>query len=582
MNDTKIANPRLESKTHQPWAEVGLGPILPKSDKSSAEAFKTGDWRTLKPEMRVKNSACRLACPIGNRIRDYLQLIREGQIKEAWKILIETNPLPAVLGRVCPHPCEEKCLRGQFDQSVAINTIEGFLGELALEKGWRPENIKQLIPRLHLRHRIAIVGAGPAGLACAYQLRRLGHWVDIFEAEKELGGMLYFGIPRYRLPKDLLRREIENNILSLEGIKVNTDTSITQPVWPLIVNDFDAVLIATGNGKSRKLKIEGEENSPRFAGEAGNHQIISGLDFLRKVNLGQGVNIGDVVIIIGGGNTAIDAGRSAKKLGCKSVSVLYRRREEDMPAFKDEIEAAKNEGIEIIPLVAPVLIEKRCDGLLRIGCVKMELREPDESGRPKPIPIAGSQYIAFAHNLITAVGEESDLSFMTGFDDDKFPLENIFVAGDVSLRGAGTVAGAIASGNGLAQEIDLYLETGERREIVCAPEKAVQFSDLNPEHFEYQCRDIKSIIGSNRPVEQKIQDEAERCFSCGACNNCGNCWLYCPDVAVKETLEGKPACNAVRSTAGRYEILYDYCKGCGICANECPRNAIDMEREVKQ
>ena len=551
MNDAKIASPRL----------VGLGPILPKSDKSSTETFKTGDWRTLKPEMRVKNSACKLACPIGNRIRDYLQLIREGQIKEAWKILIETNPLPAVLGRVCPHSCEEKCLRNQFDQPVGINTIEGFLGELALQKGWRPENIKQLIPRLHLRHRIAIVGAGPAGLACAYQLRRLGHWVDIFEAEKELGGMLYFGIPRYRLPKDLLRREIENNILSLEGIKVNTDTSITQPVWPLIVNDFDAVLIATGNGKSRKLKIEGE---------AGNHQIISGLDFLRKVNLGQEVNIGDVIIVIGGGNAAIDAGRSAKKLGCKSVSVLYRRREEDMPAFKDEIEAAKNEGIEIIPLVAPVLIEKRCDGLLRIGCVKMELREPDESGRPKPIPIAGSQYIAFAHNLITAVGEESDLSFMTGFDDDKFPLENIFVAGDVSLNGAGTVAGAIASGNRLAQEIDLYLETGERREIVCAPEKAVQFSDLNPEHFEYKYRDIKSIIGSNRPVEQKIQDEAERCFSCGVCNNCGNCWLYCPDVAVKETLEGK------------YEILYDYCKGCGICANECPRNAIDMERDVKQ
>ena len=535
--------------------------ILPKSDKSSMEAFKTGDWRTLKPEMRVKNSACKAACPIGNRIRDYLRLIREGQIKEAWELLIETNPLPAVLGRVCPHPCEEKCLRGQFDQSVAINTIEGFLGGLALEKGWRPKNIKQLIPRLHMRQRIAIVGAGPAGLACAYQLRRLGHWVDIFEAEKELGGMLYFGIPGYRLPKDLLRREIENNILSLEGIKVNADASVTRSVWSSIVNDFDAVLIATGNNKSRKLKIEGEEK---------NHQIISGLDFLRKVNLGQGVNIGDIVIVIGGGNTAIDAARSAKKLGCKSVSVLYRRREEDMPAFKEEIEAAKNEGIEIISLVAPVLIEKRCDGLLKIGCVKIELRELDESGRPKPIPIAGSRYIAFAHNLITAVGEESDLSFMTGFDDDKFPLENVFVAGDASLNGTGTVAGAIASGNRLAQEIDLYLKTGERREIICAPEKVVQFSDLNPEYLEYQYRDIKSIIGSNRLVEQKIQDEAERCFSCGACDNCGNCWLYCPDVAVKETLEGK------------YEILYDYCKGCGICANECPRNAIDMEREVKQ
>jgi len=243
--------------------------------------------------------------------------------------------------------------------------------------------------------------------------------------------------------------------------------------------------------------------------------------------------------------------------------------QKEMPADRVEIHDAEEEGVKFHYLCNPVRIIEKEGKVVGMECIRMELGEPDESGRPKPVPIAGSQYIAFAHNLITAVGEESDLSFMTGFNDDKFPLENVFVTGDASLRGAGTVAGAIASGNRAAQEIDIYLRTGERKEISCVSEKVVQFSDLNPEHFKYKYRDIKSILGSNKPIEQKIQGEAERCFSCGACNDCGNCWLFCPDLAVKETAERK------------YEIDYDYCKGCGICANECPRNVIDMEKEVK-
>ncbi len=550
--------------------------ILPKSDKNSLEAFKTGDWRTLIPEFRIKQSACQAHCPIGNNIRTCFQLAKDGELYKAWCMLLETNPLPAVLGRVCPHPCELKCLRKEFDEVLAINSFEKNLGDLALKYDWH----------IHLNEdqplkgkRIAIIGAGPAGLSCAYQLRRLGCSVYVFEAEKVAGGMLALGIPSYRLPKDVLSLEIRNNILSLGGIDIHCEVSIDRLLWHNLPEDSDAVVIATGRYKSRKLNIAGEER---------NSKVISGLDFLRKINLGGKADIGDVVLVVGGGNTAIDSARCAKKNGAKFVFILYRRREEDMPAFKEEIEAAKKEGIEIMPLVSPVMINE-WEGFLKLECIKMELGEIDDTGRPKPIPCSGVRFALIAHSMIVAVGEESDLSFIACLDDE-FPPENVFVAGDARLRqgyggqassegeqseGGGTVAAAIASGIKVAQEIDMYLKTGKRREnlsseALAKEEKIVQFSDLNREYFEY-CRSVlKEHLLVNNPIEKLLKEEASRCFSCGDCNSCGNCWLYCPDVAVKETAECK------------YEINYDYCKGCGICANECPRNAINMEREVKQ
>jgi len=309
-------------------------------------------------------------------------------------------------------------------------------------------------------------------------------------------------------------------------------------------------------------------------GEEGNSRVISGLDFLKKINTGKKIDLsGKIAAVVGGGNAAIDASRLAKKIGARSVFILYRRREEDMPAFQSEIKAAKNEGVEIISLVSPVLIEKRCDDLLRIDCVKMELGEPDKSGRPKPIAVSGSKYIAFAHNLIVAAGEEPDLSFVKS-DEEKLLLENVFLAGDVSSNKAGTVAAAIGSGNKVAQEIDWYLKTDQRkgREISEKEGTIVRFEDLNSEYFEYNRSRLRlhPLTHDKNILEQLLQEEAERCFSCGDCNSCGNCWLFCPDIAVKEAADGK------------YGINYDYCKGCGICANECPRNVIDMKPEVKE
>lgn len=534
--------------------------ILPKHYKSTLN-IKTGDWRTLRPEIRQKKSACQANCPAGNRIRDWIQMAKEGKFYEAWQLLTETNPLPAVLGRVCPHPCETACLRAQFDEAIAINALEKNLGDLALENNWRintPSN-----QPLFDRH-IAIIGAGPAGLSCAYQLRRLGYKVDIFEAENVSGGMLYLGIPEYRLPKDLLRREIENNVISLGRIEIHYGITADYLLWHHFLFDFDIVLVATGRAKSRKLNIEGEEK---------NHQVISGLDFLKNVNLGRETNIdGDIVIVVGGGNTAVDAARSAKMNGARSVSVLYRRREEDMPAFKEEIESAKKEGIEITTLVTPVRIERRCDGILRIECIRMDLGETDETGRPKPVSISGSQFVLFSHTLIIAIGEEPELSFLTESCRRELFPENVFIASDALENGGGLVVEAIGSGNKAAEEMDFYLKNGSRMELLPNREKPVQFSDLNPEYFEYRRSRLRRypLTRDKEVIGRVMKEEAERCFSCGSCNSCGNCWLFCPDLAVLETRDEK------------FGINYDYCKGCGICAVECPRNAIDMEMEVKE
>lgn len=545
--------------------------IIPIHNKSSL-GIKTGDWRTLMPEFRIKQSACEANCPIGNNIRTCFQFAKDGELYKSWCTLAETNPLPAVLGNVCPHPCELKCSRKEFDETLAINSFEKILGYLALKNDWH----------IHLNEyqplkgkRIAVVGAGPAGLSCAYQLRRLGCMVYIFEAEKIAGGMLAWGIPDYRLPKELLSAEIQNNILSLGDIEIHCNLEIDRLLWHHLPKDSDAVVIATGRNKSKKLNIPGE---------AGNPKVISGLDFLRKINLGQKADIGDVVLVVGGGNTAIDSARSAKKNGSKSVFILYRRREEDMPAFREEIEAAKKEGIEIIPLVSPTTVDER-EGFLRLECIQMELGGIDETGRPKPIPCPGTSFTSIAHSLIVAVGEERDVSFATGLNEENPYADNIFITGDALQAGGGTVASAIGSGIRVAKEIDFYLKNGKRKSIIPEAQKIVQFSDLNQEYFEYYRSVLKEYLLVHHSIEELLKEEAGRCFSCGDCNSCGNCWIFCPDLAVNEVPTPADAGSESRPTEGRvarkYECNYDYCKGCGICANECPRNAIEMVKEVK-
>jgi NADPH-dependent glutamate synthase beta subunit-like oxidoreductase/Pyruvate/2-oxoacid:ferredoxin oxidoreductase delta subunit len=465
-------------------------------------------------------------------------LVLKEELQAAWKVILEVNPLPFVLGSVCPHPCESNCNRKDYDQAIAMHSLEKFLGSEALKRKWSLPHAK-IGPRAA---KVAIIGSGPAGLSCAYQLALKGFRVTIFEECPVVGGMLAVGIPDYRLPKNLLAQEIQNNILSL-GIQVETSAKVNDKILNNIVAAHDIVFIAVGAQKSVKLNIDGENSAG----------VFSGLDFLENINLGRVVKVGKEVTVIGGGNTAIDAARSASRLGAK-VKVLYRRSHNEMPAIAGEVEEAEKDGVEVQTLVAPARIISQDDRVTRLDCLKMKLGEKDASGRARPVPIEKSNFSILTDMVIVAVGEEGRPDFSGALNKDP----KIF-AGEVT----GTVGTAIKFGRKIAKEIILYLQEGKR--IPCQEKeerKLIEFKDLNPAYFEHQGRHSRIVTA------RSATKEAERCFHCGLCNLCGNCWLFCPDAAINKL-------------DGTYVPNLDYCKGCNICAEECPRDAIFMKEEAE-
>ena len=533
-------------------------------------ANKTGTWRTMRPVYKDKLSPCKAACPAGNDIQDYLDLVKQGKFKEGLALLKKTNPLPAILGRVCYHPCEEKCNRGEFDEAIAIHNIERFLGDYGLTLPREKEVAKKR------EEKIAIIGSGPAGLSCAYHLAGMGYQVTIFEALPVPGGMLAVGIPDYRLPKNVVKAEIEAS--EAMGVEIRTST----PVGPgdnLLEQGYKAVFIAVGAHKSMKMGVPGEDKEG----------VFEALNFLQEVNLGKQVSIGDRVAVIGGGNVAIDAARVAIRQGAKQVSIIYRRSKAEMPASDEEVEAAEEEGIGINYLAAPnrVLGDGKVTGL---ECLRMKLGEPDESGRARPVPIKGSEFTVAVDTVISAIGQTAELSFAgkklsatpggTLAVDEKTLATSetgIFAGGDV-VTGPAMVADAIGAGSKAADSIDRYLR-GETLGVAEEEIPVASFEDLNLAYATPAPRAragklpvgerIRGFAEIDGAFSQKIAiAEAERCLSCGVCNSCGNCWLFCPDACVF-------------SKNGGYDINYDYCKGCGVCANECPCSAIMMVVEEK-
>ena len=532
---------------------------------------KTGTWRTMRPVYKNMLSPCRAACPAGNDIQGYIDRVKQGEFREGLELIKKTNPLPAVLGRVCYHPCEEKCNRGEFDEAIAIHNVERFLGDYGLVLP-REKEVRE-----KREEKIAIIGSGPAGLSCAYHLARMGYRVTIFEAQPVPGGMLAVGIPDYRLPKEVVKAEIE--AIQALGVEIRTNTPIG-PEDDLLEQGYRVVFIAVGAHKSMKMGVMGEDKEG----------VFEALSFLREVNLGKHVSVGDKVAVIGGGNVAIDAARVATRQGAKQVSIIYRRSRAEMPASDEEVEAAEEEGISISYLAAPnsVLGDGRVTGL---KCIRMKLGEPDESGRARPIPIKGSEFTVDVDTVISAIGQTPDLSFAgkklqttsggTLVVDEKTLATSepgIFAGGDV-VTGPAMVADAIGAGRRAASSIDRYVR-GE--ELGVAEEEEIpvaSFEDLNLAYTIPASR----AKASRLPVSERVSGfaeidsgfsqevamaEAERCLSCGVCNVCGNCWLFCPDTCIF-------------SRNGGYEINYDYCKGCGVCANECPCNAIMMIVEEK-
>jgi NADPH-dependent glutamate synthase beta subunit-like oxidoreductase len=533
--------------------------------------YRTGSWRTMKPLYIMQTPPCTHSCPINNNIRGFLRVLADKQdYQEAWHLLARTNPFPATCGRVCPHPCEDGCNRRDFDAPLAINSAERCVGDYGLEH--RLEHRKEVLTTR--KEKVAVVGSGPAGLSCAFHLAKRGFGVKVFEVARGPGGMMRYGIPAYRLPKEVLNREIEAILRLGVELECNVKVGVNIP-FDQLTHDYDAVFLGLGAQIGTTAGIPGEDA----------RNVFTGLAFLKEINSGKQVQVGRNVVVVGGGNTAMDAARVAKRLGA-DVSIVYRRTRVEMPAITAEIDEAMEERIMFRYHTNPVKIitdENRVVGLL---CVQMELKEADASGRARPMPIQGSESVLPADTVIMATGQEVDYDGIEierrenkWISTDEYLMtskDKVFAGGD-SVLGLETVSTAIGQGLRAAAAIEDYIEGHVESSLASPP--VVYFKDLNSYYYKSERRFGKEAIPVHERLKsfseiyppfnpEDIVQEASRCFSCGLCFNCKNCLMYCPDNAVNMS----PA-------TGKYEFDYDFCKGCGLCVKECPCHYIQLTLE---
>ncbi|UCD26573.1 MAG: FAD-dependent oxidoreductase [Candidatus Bathyarchaeota archaeon] len=482
--------------------------------------------------------SCRAACPAGVNVQGYIALIREKKYKEALEHVRNDNPFPIICGRVCFHPCETDCERGSYDEPVAINALKRFVTDWELKYGME-EKIEP-IPKIH-EEKIAIIGSGPTGLTAAHELIKKGYPVTVFESLPEPGGMLRTGIPEYRLPKKLL--EIEIKRLKDLGVVIQTSTRIGlgHSIDQLQQEGYKAILIAIGAQKSRKLGIEGEN----YEG------VLAALEFLKDVNFGKRVDLGDRIVVIGGGNVAVDAARTALRLGSKDVKILYRRSNKEMPAFPSDAKEAENEGVKFQYLLAPKKILGEKGKVTGLKCIRMELGKPDKSGRKRPLPIKDSDFIVDADTVIVAIGETPDVSFLPEVEDAKSKtvecdpmtlataLEGVFAGGDV-VSGPATVVDGIAAGKRVAISIDQYLR-GEKLEGEISENEIVK--EVSKENVEKKARQVVPVLSVKERIEsfhevetgfteEMALQEAGRCLNCGGCSLCLECEKVCEPEAI--------------------------------------------------
>jgi NADPH-dependent glutamate synthase beta subunit-like oxidoreductase len=554
----------------------------------STEVIETGKWGFQKPETSFMTAPCQEACPAGNPIPQFLCLASEGRYDEALQALLKENPFPGVCGRVCFHPCEADCNRSQYDESVSIRAMERYVSDAASNQLSNLKPIQNREPK-----KIAMVGAGPAGLSCAYFLSLLGHQVTIFEAEKEPGGVMRWGIPEYRLPKFVLKKEVQR-ILSLP-IQIKTSLKVGKDISFDELTGFDSIFLSPGARLNVPLSIEGEDLS----------RVWKGGDFLERINSNEKGTSGRETLVIGGGNTAMDVARSALRLGSKVV-VAYRRTRNEMPAIQDEIVEAEEEGVGFEFLIQPVKVSLLKNKRLAVKFHRMRLSGPDQSGKPRAIPVRGKFVTLETDRLITAVGEQVDLSWIpqelikNGLIDVN-PSRKIFAGGD-AVDQPRTIVTAISSGKRAAISIDLRLRGDSRDDVFSKiklgnkgsvsmeaylsgrnqgkwpePKKIISYDRMNTLFFEHS----KKINMSKLRLDQRQRGfsevnrglpteeaglSASRCFSCGTCNYCYNCYFFCPEGAI--------SLDPLHRT--KYVDL-DHCKGCGTCAKSCPRSVVEMK-----
>lgn len=528
-------------------------------DPGSSLANKTGSWRTERPVYVDRLPPCNAQCPAGEDIQGWLFHAESGNYEAAWRHLVRDNPFPAIMGRVCYHSCEGVCNRARLDEAVGINSVERFLGDQALKHGWRFD-----APAADSGRHVLVVGGGPSGLSAAYHLRRLGHRVTVREAAAQLGGMMRYGIPRYRLPRDVLDAELQR-IVDL-GVTVQPGTPVQRIADAMRDDGFDAAFLAVGAHIARRAYIPAVDSA----------RIVDAVSVLRSMEGEQPPLLGRKVVVYGGGNTAVDVARTARRLGATEAVIVYRRTRAGMRAHDDEVEEALQEGVMVKWLST---IRHAGEGALTIEKMAM-----DEQGHLQP---TGQTETLEADSLVLALGQDVDLGLLEGvpgleLKDGVVQVDpqtlmtghpGLFAGGDM-VPSERNVTVAVGHGKRAARHIDAWLR-GARLEPE-AKHAPATFERLNPWYYSDAPKTERPQLALARRTssfdevqggltEANALFEARRCLSCGNCFECDNCFGMCPDNAVIKLGPGR-----------RFQFNLDYCKGCGICAAECPCGAIEM------
>jgi 2-oxoacid:acceptor oxidoreductase delta subunit (pyruvate/2-ketoisovalerate family) len=530
-------------------------------DVGSSLANHTGSWRTSRPVYLNRLPPCNHQCPAGENIQAWLFHAESGNYEQAWRTLVEDNPFPAIMGRVCYHTCEGACNRGQLDLPVGINSVEHFLGDQAIAQGWA------FAPAAHSTgKKVLVVGAGPSGLSAAYHLARLGHAVTVTEAGPMPGGMMRFGIPKYRLPRQVLDAEVQR-IVDL-GVRIEYNTKVTDILQAKEAGSFDAVFLAVGAHIAKRAYIPAGDSA----------KVLDAVSVLRSMEGSEKPLLGRRVVVYGGGNTAIDVARTAKRLGATESIIVYRRNREKMPAHDFEVEEALQEGVMI-----KWLSTIKQAGESSITVEKMAL---DDKGFPQP---TGEFETLEADSVVLALGQDVDLSLIQGvpgltIEDGVVQVNTQMMTGHAGIFAGGdmvpadrNVTVAVGHGKKAARNIDAWL-----RGDVAAPavkHELASYDKLNTWYYSDAPKTVRPMLDIIRRQStfEEVQGgldesnalfEARRCLSCGNCFECDNCYGVCPDNAVIKKGPGKG-----------FDFNYDYCKGCGICVSECPCGSIKMVPE---
>lgn len=564
----------VKGTTIPPHLRLPLAGVTPAPTEEAGQVlFPTGNFRFYRPVYKDKTPPCNHACPTGEQIQKYLDFVKHERFLDGYLTIMEDNPMPSVTGRVCYHPCEGACNRKDHDEPIGIRNVERFLGDFGLELAEDP--IKDNLPATNGKH-VAVVGAGPGGLACAYHLRRLGYRITILEALSKPGGMLRGGIPHWHLPEDVLNSEVDK-IEGLGDIEIKCNTRVGTDISWDDLKSYDAAFLALGQDVGRKLPVEGSNL----------RGVMGGLEFVREAGFNKPVKVGKKVIVVGGGNTASDAARSALRLGAEEVTIVSLEDPDELLIVPEDLEQGKDEGVQFKTNTACARILGE-DGVVT-GAVLCEAHlTKDEEGNVTPQMTEGTEYEVECDNVMIAIGQVQHLDWIPDHlieggllkADSYGRLEDsIFAGGDI-IRGPAMAVDALGDGKRAARNIDKVVTALE-----LAPDEPVEvmpYERLNTAYFKHAPR----IEAPLTPPEERIRDqeievtlaytqeqaitESDRCMSCGVCNGCDNCYIVCPDVSVmRDTREN-----------GAYSIRTKYCKGCLVCVQECPTGCLEKVPEL--